>query len=125
MAPFPVITRIEGVAPTHGIAKRVFTGLDIGAVVLVMLHASVDAFVEALHYALHVSSHTADVKVAPVAEFAEAVGCAAVGYGADGVVRGGAVAEECGLGAVCWAEDGGRADGLSCRCGWWWWWWRC
>ena len=100
MAPFPVITRIEGVAPTHGIAKRVFTGLDIGAVVLVMLHASVDAFVEALHYALHVSSHTADVKVAPVAEFAEAVGCAAVGYGVEGVVGGWAVAEECGLGAV-------------------------
>lgn len=100
MAPFPVITRIEGVAPTHGIAKRVFTGLDIGAVVLVMLHASVDAFVEALHYALYVSSHTADVEVAPVAEFAEAVGCAAVGYGVEGVVGGWAVAEECGLGAV-------------------------
>jgi len=87
--------------------------LYIGAVVLIILRAYVDAFVEAFYYALHGSRDAADVQVTRIAEFAEVVGCAAVGHGAECVVGGRAVAEERGLRAGCWAEDGGRADDLG------------
>ena len=85
----------------------------IGPVVLVILRAYVDAFVEAFYDALHGSRDAAGVQVTRIAEFAEVVRCAAVGHGAECVVGGWAVAEECGLRAGCWAEDGGCADGLG------------
>ena len=113
MAPFPVITHVESIAPTDCVAKRVSACLYVGPVVLIILRAYVDAFVEAFYYALHGSRNATDVQVTRIAKFAEVVRCAAVGHSADCVVGGRAVAEERGLRAVCWAEDGGCADGLG------------
>lgn len=113
MPALPVIPAVKRVSPAHAITHRIAAGLDLGAVVLVVDGALVDAFVEAFNYTLHRGGHAIDIEVRIVAELAELVGCAAVGYGVEGVVGGGAVAEECGLRAVCWTGDGGCADCLS------------